>query len=320
MEGMDRCANGDLTISVNTKGVREIQILSQALEALVESLRQQVGGIQNHANQLTGASSELSLITKQVTSDMNQQRVETDQLTGSMAKMMTIGQDVAHRTVLAVECAQTANEEATCGRNTVSDIIDSIENLAHEADCAAKVIQNLEQEGKNVGQVLEVIDQIADQTNLLSLNAAIEAARAGDQGRGFAVVADEVRKLSGRTQQATQQIQVIIQKFQVDTLNAVEVMERSRNQAQISVNQSGKAKDSLNSIVEAVASIREINIHIANAAKEHSEVAEIINGRVMNINQVTEQTSHGAGQTANNTDQLATLAGQLTSMVSRFRA
>jgi methyl-accepting chemotaxis protein len=228
-------------------------------------------------------------------------------------------QEVARNAVEAASAAQEADTTFHQGKQVIDKVIHAIGELSGEVDEAARVIQQLEVESKNIGSVLDVIKSIAEQTNLLALNAAIEAARAGEQGRGFAVVADEVRTLAGRTQESTTEIEDMIGKLQAGTNNAVKVMASGKEMTQVGVEQAAAAGDALNVINAAVERISGMNTQIASASEEQSSVAEEINRSIVSINEVAEHSATGAQHTAQASDDLARLAEQLKGLVERFK-
>jgi len=219
----------------------------------------------------------------------------------------------------AASAAQQADENAKRGQKVVSTSIEAIKDLANDVDHAAQVIGDVEKDSENIGSVLDVIKNIAEQTNLLALNAAIEAARAGEQGRGFAVVADEVRSLASRTQSSTQEIQTMIEKLQTATSNAVNVMRSGQEKAQGSVEQATEAGVSLDAITDAVTQITEMNIHIASAAKEQNSVTEDINRNLIHITDLSNQTSSNADKSEQSSDGLLELANNLQKNIERFK-
>jgi methyl-accepting chemotaxis protein len=201
----------------------------------------------------------------------------------------------------------------------VTASIHSIEELAKEIGNASNVITNLEQDSENIGSVLDVIRGIAEQTNLLALNAAIEAARAGEQGRGFAVVADEVRTLASRTQQSTQEIQTMIERLQQGAHNAVDVMKASQSRTTDTVGHANKAGEALNSISNYVGDINDMNLQIASAAEQQSAVAEEINQNVVRITDIAQHTSDSMQEIASSSNDLAQLSSNLDTLVSNFK-
>jgi methyl-accepting chemotaxis protein len=312
-------AEGNLTTHADYQGKDELGRVAQAFNRMAERFHTMVQQLSGATSQLAAAAEETSAVTEQTSAGIRQQQSETEQVATAMNEMTATVQEVAHSAASAAEAAHKADEEATTGKQVVNRTIDVIDSLANEVENAAGVIHQLEQDSDKIGTVLDVIRGIAEQTNLLALNAAIEAARAGEQGRGFAVVADEVRTLASRTQQSTAEIQGMIQKLQTGAANAVKVMETSRNQAQAGVDQVAQAGVSLDSITRAVGTINDLNAQIASAAEEQSSVAEEINRNIVNISQVAEQTNQGAQQTAAASEELARLAEQLQGLVGQFR-
>jgi methyl-accepting chemotaxis protein len=228
-------------------------------------------------------------------------------------------QEVSRNVGLAANDAETADRNATQGKKIVDETMRAIEKLAEDIERAAVVITKLQKESDNIGAVLEVIGGIAEQTNLLALNAAIEAARAGEQGRGFAVVADEVRTLASRTQKSTQEIKEMIDRLQVGAKEAVTVMEQGRAQASSSVDQAERAGEALTLITNAVSVIRDMTQQIASASEEQNAVTEEINKNIVSISQVASQTSDDSSQISRGTKELAQLSGKMEKLISQFR-
>lgn len=319
MLDMEKCAHGDLSVNVQPNGLKDIKILGTALDSLVKSLRKQVTEIDTHAVQLSQSAESLARITNDTNVGVQQQQHETDQVATAMNEMSSTVQEVAQNASLAADSAQEANNKSEEGRSVVSNTMQTINNLANEIEEASRVIQNLKLESEKIGTVIDVIRGIADQTNLLALNAAIEAARAGEQGRGFAVVADEVRTLASRTQQSTQDIQAMVERLQSGAEKAVNVMNQSQSQAKDSVEQAAQANDSLTAIASMIAQINDMNMQIAAAAEEQSAVAEEINKNIISISQISMQTAQGANETSAASNTMKTLASELQSVVGRFK-
>lgn len=319
MTGMDSCAKGDLTIEVKKSGLKETYVLSASLSSLVVSLREQVTSIQNDARSVSSSADDLADISETTTRAMERQQIETEQLATSINEMAATVTEVAQSASNASDQANNANKATESGYEVVTQTISMINSLASEVEQAGEVIQGLEDDSAKINSVIEVIKNIAEQTNLLALNAAIEAARAGEQGRGFAVVADEVRTLANRTQQSTEEINSMIDRLQSGTRAAVKVMDKSKAEAQASVEQASLAGEALTDIQSAVQLITDMNMQIATAAEEQSTVAQGINQSVVSINDVTLETSNGTNATSKNSLELKELAVNLETITSTFK-
>ena len=312
-------ANGDLSNRIAYSGHDELGRVCDAFNTMGEQFRQLLSEISDSVHQLASASEETSSVTLQTQQGLRNQQNRTAEVATAMNEMTASMSEVKNSVDQAAEAAKTCEKEAEDGMSVVSETIHAIRAVSAEVENAAATIHGLEEDTEKMGSILDVIKGVAEQTNLLALNAAIEAARAGEQGRGFAVVADEVRTLASRTQESTQEIHAMIERLQNGTQSAVLVMERSKEQAENSVEQSTKADASLKSINASVNTILEMNTHIAISVDEQSSVADNINENVVSINQVAEETVMGAEQTALASEELAKLASHLQSMVGRFK-
>ena len=314
----ENIASGDLTGQISCGNRDEIGLLSNALNSMASKLKDMMQGVEVTTQTLMQAAGDMSGISSQTNEGVLQQQSELQGASTAMIEMNETVRQVADNAERAKTITHEANEEARNGRATVEATTASIELLAGEIDQASCVIKKLEDETANIGSVLDVIGSIADQTNLLALNAAIEAARAGEHGRGFAVVADEVRTLASRTQDATLEIQKMIEKLQQDASEAVDVMAHGRETAEQSVERATKARDSLETIATAVATAAQVNDAIALSSEQQLAVSHEIDTNIVSINSVADKTAMGASQTDVASAELSKLAGTLQQALSRF--
>ncbi|MCF6282861.1 MAG: methyl-accepting chemotaxis protein [Candidatus Polarisedimenticolaceae bacterium] len=311
-------SNGNLTGHIDCNSKDEIGTLSNALNQMAANLSKMVQDVDSTTQQLSQAAGEMSQISSQTSSGVTQQQSELQQVSTAMTEMSQTVAHVAENAERAKNATQEANSEAKAGRSIVDAATASITSLANEVDQAGRVIKQLETETASIGSVLDVIGGIAEQTNLLALNAAIEAARAGEQGRGFAVVADEVRTLASRTQEATLEIQKMTENLQRGASEAVTAMEKGHETAKESVERAGKACDSLESIARAFDVVTEMNNLIAVSSEQQLTVAQEIDKSIISINTVSGETAAGASQTEAASGELAKLAGDLQQTLSQF--
>jgi methyl-accepting chemotaxis protein len=313
-------AKGNLAVRIEEATTQdETGQLQSATREMAKELHGLISEVTGSTAQLSAAAEEMSVVTEQSRRGVQQQQSEIDQIATAMNEMASTVQEVARNAAAAADAAHKADDEAKSGQRVVTQTVEAIDAVAHEVEAAAEVIHKLAADSTSIGTVLDVIRGIAEQTNLLALNAAIEAARAGEQGRGFAVVADEVRTLATRTQESTQEIQKMIERLQTGAKSAVQVMEQGRSKAQVSVQQAARAGTSLDTIATAVSAISDMNAQIASAAEEQGAVAEEINRNITNISQIANQTASGAEQTATASAELAKLAARLQTHVGRFK-
>ena len=316
---IEKCAEGDLSVEIEESGLKELRTLSVAFGVLVESLRNQVTVISNDSKRLASSSSDLTVVTEDTAQALMRQQSETESVATSMNELSASAQEVSRNAENVAAAVHDADDEARNGYQVVTKAVSAINELEGEVELASEVMSNLQHESENIGTVLDVIKGIAEQTNLLALNAAIEAARAGEQGRGFAVVADEVRTLAGRTQQSTQEIQSMIESLQSGTTEAVDVMVRSREKTKQSVGYANEAGVYLERITDSVASISDMTSQIATAATQQSAVVETVNQSVESIRELATKTSRGAQLVTGNSRDLTRMANELESLVKHFK-
>ncbi|NIL20041.1 methyl-accepting chemotaxis protein [Pseudomonas sp. AN3A02] len=316
---VERIASGDLSHNIQVTRRDELGVLQQGIQRMGTTLRELISGIRDGVTQIAAAAEELSAVTEQTSAGVNSQKIETDQVATAMHEMTATVQEVARNAEQASQAASAADGEARAGDKVVAEAIAQIERLAAEVARSTDAMTHLQQESNKIGSVMDVIKAVAEQTNLLALNAAIEAARAGEAGRGFAVVADEVRGLAQRTQKSTEEIEGLVAGLQNGTQQVAAVMNNSRSLTDSSVELTRKAGVSLENITRTVSNIQSMNQQIAAAAEQQSAVAEEISRSIVNVRDVSEQTAAASDETAKSSVELARLGGQLQQMVSHFR-
>ncbi|MFZ5936044.1 HAMP domain-containing methyl-accepting chemotaxis protein [Pseudomonas sp. HS6-2] len=319
LQAVERIAGGDLTHDLRVTRRDEIGVLQQGIARMGTTLRELISGIRDGVTQIASAAEELSAVTEQTSAGANSQKVETDQVATAMHEMAATVQEVARNAEQASHAATGADDEARAGDRVVGEAISQIERLAEEVHRSTEAMNLLQQESQKIGSVMDVIKSVAEQTNLLALNAAIEAARAGEAGRGFAVVADEVRGLAQRTQKSTEEIEELVASLQHGTQQVANAMQGSRTLTDSSVELARKAGASLENITGTVSSIQSMNQQIAAAAEQQSAVAEEISRSILNVRDVSEQTAAASDETAASSVELARLGGHLQMLVSQFR-
>lgn len=311
--------DGDLTRRLTVNSNDEVGELSKWFNIFADKIHSIISRFSETAVNLESSAQALLTVTEKTNQGIVRQQTEIDLVASAVTQMSSTVQEVARNVDAAAKDAEEADSQAGQGQQIVQSTMSAIEVLAGEIQRAADVINSLQQESDNIGSVLDVIGGIAEQTNLLALNAAIEAARAGEQGRGFAVVADEVRTLASRTQTSTQEIQEMIERLQAGAREAVSVMKKGSEQVTTSVGHAEDAGASLHKITSAVAVIKDMSQQIASASKEQSSVTEEINRNVISIAQVANQTSSDSTQIGENSERLSGLASELSSIISQFK-
>ena len=311
--------DGDLTKRIDASSGDIIGRIGGHYNSFVEKINVTIGEVVSATVQLTTSSEHMQMQTEDAHAGLRIQNQEIDQAATAITEMSATVQEVAKNAATAAEAATNADDESREGVSIVSSTIQSIDELSNEVNSASEVINKLAKDSESIGAILDVIRGIAEQTNLLALNAAIEAARAGEQGRGFAVVADEVRTLASRTQKSTEEIHNMIAQLQQGTSAAVKVMEEGRTKASRSVDMAEKAGQSLQTITSAVSTITEMNTQIASAAEEQGSVAEEINRNIMSVRELAENSTQSFQATAESGEALSDLAVTLGGLVERFK-
>jgi methyl-accepting chemotaxis protein len=319
LNAAEEIAEGDLTRTIKADGTDEAGRLLAAMLKMQSKLRDTLQRISGSATQLASAAEELNAVTDESARGLSQQNNEIEQAATAVNEMTSAVEEVARNAVSTSEASKNATTSASDGRDLVQETVGAIERMSGDVQSTATLIGNLAEESRDIGKVLDVIRGLADQTNLLALNAAIEAARAGEAGRGFAVVADEVRALAHRTQQSTSEIERMIGSIQGGTEQAVNSMRSSTERAESTLNIAKGAGLALDTINVAVVEINERNLVIASAAEEQAQVAREVDRNLVNIRDLSAQSATGANQTTAASNELARLAVDLNGMVSRFR-
>ena len=318
LHAAETIAQGNLTQPIKVDGTDEAGRLLQAMKTMQDKLRDTLQRISGSATQLASAAEELNAVTDESARGLVRQNNEIEQAATAVNEMTSAVEEVARNATSTSEASRNATASAGDGRDLVLETVGAIERMSGDVKETAELIGNLANESRDIGKVLDVIRGLADQTNLLALNAAIEAARAGEAGRGFAVVADEVRALAHRTQQSTSEIERMIGSIQGGTEQAVTSMRNSTERAESTLSIAKGAGMALDTINIAVEEINERNLVIASAAEEQAQVAREVDRNLVNIRDLSAQSTTGANQTSAASTELSRLAVDLNSMVGRF--
>lgn len=310
---------GDLTQKIAISGKSDFSWMAYELDSARKNVANLVHTLIGGVDQLNTATQNMATISNETVSGVLKQQEETDQVATAMNEMTASVQEVARTATSAAEAARNADNEAKSGKQVVLETMQSIDTLASEVEKAAVTLSELEADIGNIGAIVDVIRGITEQTNLLALNAAIEAARAGEHGRGFAVVADEVRTLAARTQSSTHEIEEMVSRLQQGARAAVKVMNESRESAKTSVEKAASAGSALDSITAMISTMDEMSTQISDAANEQSSVAENINRGIVNISQIADLTTDGARASSEAVETLSTLSSQLQDASGKFK-
>ena len=311
--------NSDLSLRLQSVGTDEVAATSDSFNNMLDQMESLVRRLSGATAEVASAAEEMSAVSNQTQQSIDLQAEQTDQVATAMNQMSAASQDVARSASEAQAAATNADQLASEGRNKGNDNRERLQKLSTEVASISETIRGLADQSQSIGRVIQVINDIAEQTNLLALNAAIEAARAGEQGRGFAVVADEVRSLARRTQDSTEEIESLVTALQGESDRAVAAMESGQRDVEASRDQVVEVADILERISGAIEHITGMGAQIASASEEQSVAADQVNANLTQIVDTAEQTRTGAGHTAQGSEDLARLAAELQSLVSEFR-
>jgi len=317
--GIQNIKKGDLTQKIVIHGKSDFSWMGYELDSARKNVSNLVKTLTGGVTQLEAATGNMASISQATVDGVLTQQSETAQVATAMNEMAASVQEVARTAAGAAEAARNADDEAKAGKQVVLDTMGSIDSLAGEVEKAAQTLTSLETDISNIGAIVDVIRGITEQTNLLALNAAIEAARAGEHGRGFAVVADEVRTLAARTQSSTHEIEEMVERLQTGAQEAVSVMNEGRERAQTSVEKAASAGAALDTITGMITTMDEMSAQISSAANEQSSVAEDINRGIVNISQVAEHTAEGARESSMAVESLSSISAQLQEAAAKFK-
>lgn len=310
---------GDLTARIEVKREDELGMLARYFNSFIEKIQDIISQVASSANQVASAATEIAASSEQMSQGMEQQSSQVAQISSAMEEMAASVNEVARKSNDATQEASESGRVAEEGGTIVQSTVEGMQAISEAVSAGAVSVEQLGKRGEQIGAIIEVINDIADQTNLLALNAAIEAARAGEHGRGFAVVADEVRKLADRTTKATEEISESIREIQTETANAVQRMNTGTEQVNEGVQRATLAGESLEQIVQSARSVSSVIAEIAAATEEQAATSEEISRNIEGINAVTQETVQGANQAASASVELSSRAEELRALVSRFK-
>lgn len=319
LEAAERIANGDLTVELHSERADELGQLLRSINHMSHRLRDVMAQIGSSSHRLAASASQFAAITVQTRAGIHSQKTETDQVATAMTEMTATVLEVARNSEQAAQAAKEADTQASSALQVSQQAVEQIETLARDVGMSAESMTRLYKESERIGGVLDVIKTVAGQTNLLALNAAIEAARAGEAGRGFAVVADEVRSLAKRTQQSSEEIESLIAGLQRIAEESSRRMQASVVQTQSTVIGVRDTGEALATITRQVAGIQHMSLLIATAAEEQTSVADTIHRSVMTVREVADQSAQASAEMADSSVDLAQLGGELQSLVKRFK-
>ncbi len=315
----DKIAKGDLSIEIDKSHGGEIGVIQLSITKMLNGLKSMLKDVSQVEKELSKTAFDAFAMTDQTLDGIKVQKLESEKLVSSMSGMSVAINEVANAANTAAITSEKGSLSAIKGKEVVVDAVNSISELSNDVDASAKAIQQIESNSENISSIISIIELITDQTNLLALNAAIEAARAGEHGRGFAVVADEVRTMAQRTRDSTQEIQTMINDLQSSMRDAVAIMGSSQNKMKESVEKTSQASGVIDEIVASVSSITLLNKQIATASEKQNEMTLEINQNAVAINEVTEQAEAGGIKVAKSNDRLIVLSKQLENAVGAFK-